>query len=54
MVEEIAKVAVSMPMKHKLAKLVLGTVAGFAVSGLVEKGYDAAYECIKNKKFITK
>jgi hypothetical protein len=54
MAEEIVNVVVSMPMKHKLAKLVLGTVAGFAVSGLVEKGYDVAYDCIKNKKFITK
>jgi hypothetical protein len=54
MVEVVKIVAKSMPMKHKLAKFVLGTVAGFVASDLVEKGYDAAYECIKNKKFITK
>lgn len=51
MVEVVKVVAKSMPMKHKIAKLVLGTIAGFAVSDLVEKGYDKAYECIKNKKF---
>jgi hypothetical protein len=54
MVEEIAKVAVKLPMKHKVAKLILGTVAGFMVQNLVEKGYVSAYECITSKKIITK
>ena len=41
------------PMKHQLAKLILGTLAGFAASKLVEKGYDMALDCAKNKKIVT-
>jgi hypothetical protein len=38
---ETAVAAVAAPhFKHQLAKLVLGTIAGFAASRLTEKGYD--------------
>lgn len=50
MVEVIVKTATKLPMKHKVAKLVIGTVAGFAAQHWAEKGYVAAYECIKKTK----
>ena len=42
------------PMKHQLVKLLLGTIAGFAASKLVEKGYDGAVRCYQLKHNVTK
>ena len=33
----------SMPAKHKFAKLMLGTIAGFAAKELAERAYTAIY-----------
>lgn len=34
-----------MPLKHQFAKLLLGTIAGFAATKLTEKGYESALKC---------
>ena len=50
MIEIIKKSDSSLPIKHQLGKLILGTLAGFAASALAEKGYDIALECHRLRK----
>jgi hypothetical protein len=54
MIEAMTNSDSSLPMKHQISKLVLGTLAGFAAGKLTEKAYDAALACYKNRKMIVK
>lgn len=38
--------------KHDLVKAVIGTIAGFVVSKLVENAYDSAFELKKNDDLV--
>lgn len=39
--------------KHDLVKVVLGSIAGFIVTKLVENTYDSAFELNKNDTIVT-
>lgn len=52
--EVIEIVNTTLPLKHQVGKLVLGTLAGFAAGKLTEKAYDVVLDCIKNKKIVNK
>jgi hypothetical protein len=40
----------SMPMQHRLGKLMVGTAAGFIATVLAEKGYDVGLKAWRNRK----
>lgn len=44
----------SLPIKHRLGKLLVGTIAGFAATTLAEKGYDVGLKAWQNRKTVKK
>jgi hypothetical protein len=53
MPEVIIQTVSKMPMKHQIAKLLVGTIAGFAAAKWSDKAYDAVYKCVQNNKIVT-
>jgi hypothetical protein len=42
----------TLPLKHQFAKLLLGTIAGFAATKLTEKGYETMLVHISKKSIV--